>query len=80
MSDIHSCLDAFLEALARVDLEDKKNILVLCGDYIHGGSDSYGVVEKIIELKKKYKKRVVVLKGNNKQHPHIPLNKPFLLV
>ena len=65
MSDIHGYLDAFLDALARVDLEDKNNMLILCGDYIHGGYDSYGVVEKIIELKKKYKKRVVVLMGNH---------------
>lgn len=65
MSDIHGYLDAFLDALARVDLEDKNNMLILCGDYIHGGPDSYGVVEKIIELKKKYKNRVVVLTGNH---------------
>ena len=67
MSDIHGCLDAFLDALSLVDLEDKNNKLVLCGDYIHGGSDSYGVVEKIIELKKKYKKRVIVLMGNHEE-------------
>lgn len=65
ISDIHGCLDAFLDALARVDLEDKNNMLILCGDYIHGGSDSYGVVEKIIELKKKYNKRAIVLMGNH---------------
>ncbi len=67
MSDIHGCLDAFLDALSIVDLEDKNNKLILCGDYIHGGSDSYGVVEKIIELKKKYKSRVVVLMGNHEE-------------
>ena len=65
MSDIHGCLDAFLDALSLVDLEDKNNKLVLCGDYIHGGFDSYAVVEKIIELKKKYKSKVVVLMGNH---------------
>ena len=41
MSDIHGCLDAFLDALSLVDLEDKNNKLVLCGDYIHGGSHYY---------------------------------------
>lgn len=65
MSDIHGCLDAFLSALSLIDLEDKNNKLILCGDYIHGGNDSYGVVEKIMELKKKYKSRVVVLMGNH---------------
>ena len=67
MSDIHGCIDAFLDALSLVDLDDKNNKLVLCGDYIHGGSDSYGVVEKIIELKKKYKSRVIVLMGNHEE-------------
>ena len=67
MSDIHGCLDAFLNALSLVDLEDKNNKLVLCGDYIHGGGDSYGVVEKIMELKKKYKSRVIVLMGNHEE-------------
>ena len=65
ISDIHGYLNAFLDALKRVDLEDKDNMLILCGDYIHGGTDSYGVVEKIVDLKKKYKKRVVVLMGNH---------------
>ena len=67
MSDIHGCLGAFFNALSLVDLEDKNNKLVLCGDYIHGGSDSYGVVEKIMELKKKYKSRVIVLMGNHEE-------------
>ena len=67
MSDIHGCLDAFLDALSFVDLENKNNMLILCGDYIHGGSDSYSVVEKIIELKKKYKSRVIVLMGNHEE-------------
>ena len=67
MSDIHGCLDAFLDALSIVDLEDKNNKLILCGDYIHGGSDSYSVVEKIMELKKKYKSRVIVLMGNHEE-------------
>ena len=67
MSDIHGCLDAFLNALSLIDLEDKNNKLILCGDYIHGGYDSYGVVEKIMELKKKYKSRVIVLMGNHEE-------------
>ena len=67
MSDIHGCIDAFLDALSIVDLEDKNNKLILCGDYIHGGSNSYGVVEKIMDLKKKYKSRVIVLMGNHEE-------------
>lgn len=67
MSDIHGCIGVFLSALSLIDLEDKNNMLILCGDYIHGGCDSYRVVEKIIELKKKYKKRVVALMGNHEE-------------
>ena len=67
MSDIHGCLDAFLDALSLVDLDDNSNKLILCGDYIHRGYDSYSVVEKIMELKKKYKKRVIVLMGNHEE-------------
>ena len=65
MSDIHGCLDAFLDALTLVPLDEKDVKLILLGDYIHGGYDSYAVIEKIIELKKKYKSRVVVLMGNH---------------
>lgn len=67
MSDIHGCLAAFLVALTLVDLDDKNNMLILCGDYIHGGSDSYSVVDKIMELKKNYKSRVIVLMGNHEE-------------
>lgn len=67
MSDIHGCSDAFLNALSLVDLDDKNNMLILCGDYIHGGSDSYGIIEKIMELKKKYRNRLVVLMGNHEE-------------
>ena len=67
MSDIHGCLDAFQNELSLVDLDDNNNMLILCGDYIHRGYDSYGVVEKIMELKKKYKKRVIVLMGNHEE-------------
>ena len=65
MSDIHGCLDAFLDALTLVPLDEKDVKLILLGDYIHGGYDSYAVIEKIIELKKKYKSKVVVLMGNH---------------
>ena len=49
MSDIHGCLQSFDEALELVDLSCN-NKLVLCGDYIHGGQDNYGVLDRIMEL------------------------------
>lgn len=65
LSDIHGCLLAFEEALSLVDISGD-NKLVLLGDYIHGGSESYGVLEKIIKLENKYgKDKVIVLAGNH---------------
>ena len=65
MSDIHGCLQSFDEALELVDLSGD-NKLVLCGDYIHGGQDNYGVLDRIIELERKYgSEKVIVLSGNH---------------
>ena len=65
MSDIHGCLQSFDEALNLVDLSGD-NKLILCGDYIHGGQDNYGVLDKIIELERKYgSDKIIVLAGNH---------------
>ncbi len=65
MSDIHGCLDAFNEALQLVDLSGD-NKLVLLGDYIHGGQDNYGTLDRIIELERSYgKDKIIVLAGNH---------------
>ncbi|WP_228352489.1 metallophosphoesterase [Variimorphobacter saccharofermentans] len=65
MSDIHGCLLQFEEALSLIDLSGD-NKLVLLGDYIHGGPDSYGVLEKIMELEQTYgNDKVIVLVGNH---------------
>lgn len=54
MSDIHGCIHAFHDALQLVDLSGD-NRLVLCGDYIHGGEDDYTVLDRIMEIEKKYR-------------------------
>lgn len=65
MSDVHGCLQAFEEALLLVDLAGD-NQLVLLGDYIHGGSESYGVLDKIMKLEQKYgTDKIIVLAGNH---------------
>ena len=67
MSDIHGCLEEFEEALSLVDLSGD-NMLILLGDYIHGGPESYGVLDKIIDLEKEYgKDKVVALLGNHEE-------------
>ena len=68
MSDIHGCFDAFLDALNLIDLSDKNVKLILLGDYIHGGGQSYEVLDKIISLQKKYgTDKVIALMGNHEE-------------
>lgn len=67
MSDIHGCYTAFEEALSLVDLSGD-NKLILLGDYIHGGGDSYRVLDRIIELQRKYgSDKVIALMGNHEE-------------
>ena len=64
MSDLHGYLYEFEEALSNVDLSGD-NMLILLGDYVHG-PDSYGVIERIIELQRQYgQDKVVALRGNH---------------
>lgn len=64
MSDIHGCLDAFEYALSLVDFSGD-NKLILLGDYVHG-PDSYGVLDKIMQLQNKYgNDKVIALSGNH---------------
>ena len=67
MSDIHGCFEEFLDALNLVDLDDKNNMLIFLGDYIHGGGGSYNVLDKIMKLENKYGSRVVALMGNHEE-------------
>lgn len=64
ISDIHGCLYEFENSLSLIDLSGD-NMLILLGDYIHG-PDSYGVLDRIIDLQATYgKDKVVALLGNH---------------
>ncbi|MGN0679431.1 MAG: metallophosphoesterase [Oscillospiraceae bacterium] len=68
MSDIHGCLAEFCDALELVlpHLGESDTMLVLLGDYIHGGTDNRGVLDKIISLQERYgSDKVVALLGNH---------------
>lgn len=66
VSDIHGCLDEFNRALSLVDLSGD-NRLILLGDYIHG-PDSYGVLDRIMGLQRKYgSEKVIALMGNHEE-------------
>lgn len=70
MSDIHGCLAEFEHALSLVleVLENDSAMLLLLGDYIHGGSDNKGVLDKIINLQQSYgSDKVVALMGNHEE-------------
>lgn len=64
MSDIHGCLYEFDQTLSLIDLSGDSK-LVLCGDYVHG-PDSFGVLDKIMELQYEYgSDKVIALLGNH---------------
>ena len=67
MSDIHGFYIEFIEALELVDLENEDTMLLILGDFIHGGPGSYQVIEKIISLQEQYGDRVVALIGNHEE-------------
>ncbi|MDI2139579.1 metallophosphoesterase [Streptococcus hohhotensis] len=67
ISDIHGHLDEFLSALSKVDLSDKNNRLILVGDYIDNGPQSFQVISKIIELEKLYPNQIITLLGNHEE-------------
>lgn len=65
IGDIHGCLES-LEALLEEVLphvDPEKDLLVFIGDYVDRGPDPRGVIERILDLKARYK--VVALMGNH---------------
>lgn len=67
MSDIHGCYEAFDAALELVDLSGDNKLLLL-GDYIHGGEDNFGVLDRIISLQRRYgTDKVIALMGNHER-------------
>lgn len=71
MSDIHGFLAEFEEALSLVieHLEDEEDtMLLLMGDYIHGGPDNTGVLDKILSLQRRFgQDKVMALMGNHEE-------------
>ncbi len=68
MADIHGCLAEFEEALLLIEdhLEEPDTMLILLGDYVHGGPDARGVIDRIMELQSRYgSDKVVAILGNH---------------
>ena len=64
IGDIHGCLNALETLVDFVGLQESDLVITL-GDYVDRGSDSKGVIDYLIELKKKY--NVIHLKGNHEE-------------
>lgn len=70
ISDIHGHYEAFKKRIDQLtsSLEKDENKLVLLGDYIDRGPDSYQVLTFIYDLQMQYgKDKVIVLKGNHEE-------------
>jgi serine/threonine protein phosphatase 1 len=68
IGDIHGCRVKLEELLGKIDWRPENHEeLIFLGDYIDRGPDSFGVVEKVLELKTRWRERVVILKGNHEQ-------------
>lgn len=65
LSDIHGCYREFCKALEGINLDNKANKLVLCGDYVDRGPDSLLVLKKVMRLQNEYPDRVIALRGNH---------------
>ena len=78
ISDIHGYLDEFIDALNKIDLSDKQSRLILLGDYMDNGSQSFQVISKIIELEKIFPEQIVTLLGNHEEwfYDWLILDKP----
>lgn len=63
MSDIHGCYEEMNEVLEHWDRETET--LVVLGDLIDRGPDSYKVVRGLMDLKRDYPEKVIVLSGNH---------------
>ncbi|GHT81702.1 serine/threonine protein phosphatase [Actinomycetota bacterium] len=67
MSDIQGCYDAFEDALKVVDFKNIENKLILIGDYIDRGPESFKSLDKVFRLVHEYPDQIIALKGNHEE-------------
>lgn len=66
--DIHGMLDVLKKAMSLIeeDLQSEDTKLVFLGDYIHGGEDSIGVLDYIMNLQQQFgEHKIIALLGNH---------------
>lgn len=63
ISDIHGCLNELNKILEHWDR--KQETLIVLGDLVDRGYNSLGTIQRLMELKKKHKEKVIILRGNH---------------
>jgi serine/threonine protein phosphatase 1 len=66
IGDIHGCISKLDKMMAQLNIDARNDTLVFIGDYIDRGSDPKGVVDSILDIRKRIK-NVVCLLGNHEQ-------------
>lgn len=66
IGDIHGCNSHLDKMMARLDIDDRNDTVVFIGDYIDRGPDSRGVVDTVLNIRKRMK-NVICLLGNHEQ-------------
>ncbi|MFV0304592.1 MAG: metallophosphoesterase [Moheibacter sp.] len=64
IGDIHGCYYTLQKMLNRYWQIDSENLIIL-GDFVNKGKHTFAVLEFLMNLQKKYKEKVIILKGNN---------------
>ncbi len=67
IGDIHGCLKSLKNLVKYLEAQGlgPRDTIITLGDYIDRGPDTKGVIDYLIDLKKKY--RVICLKGNHEE-------------
>lgn len=65
IGDIHGCYEQFEKILIKSNLSVDEDKLILLGDLIDRGMNSYEVLCKIIQLKEKMGSQLVILRGSH---------------
>jgi serine/threonine protein phosphatase 1 len=64
IGDIHGCFDKLRTLMRKIPIDLKQDKLIFIGDYIDRGSQSFKVLEYLINLKKR-SPDIIFLKGNH---------------
>ncbi len=65
IGDIHGCYDAFQKIIAKTEFNSETDRLIILGDLMDRGSQSWEVLQEVIRLKKDMKDQCVIIRGNH---------------